>query len=301
MTQVHSLGIAAMLLLSTAAGAAPPPACQDTTPHKVQMVPVAPGVNLEVLDWGGSGETMVLLTGLGDNAHVYDDFAYQWTPFFHVIGITRRGSPPSSIPPDGYDVPTRVADDLAVFDALGIDRAIIVGHSLAGSELSGLGETHADRVDKLVYLDAVDLAERDEVTGPPGPDQVDDPADLKSIWAYQAASARNENIRKPIQEVCLTVQFDSNGAIVASSAPSFVRTALLAGVAAVPPVNWAAIAAPRLGIFAQYTLNAKLPWYWYLSSDQQALFDEQFPLVMQWQTDTIQKCGGAGFLDSGIS
>ena len=43
------------------------------------MVEVAPGVELEVIDWGGSGPPMVLLTGLGDNAHVYDQFAFQFT------------------------------------------------------------------------------------------------------------------------------------------------------------------------------------------------------------------------------
>ena len=67
-----------------------------------------------MLDWGGSGEAMVLLTGGGDNAHVYDQFAFQFTYYFHVIGITRRGYLPSSQPENGYDVPTRAADDIAV-------------------------------------------------------------------------------------------------------------------------------------------------------------------------------------------
>ena len=69
------------------------------------MVKVAPGVELEVLDWGGTGKAMVLLTGGGDNAHVYDQFAFQFTDYFHVIGITRRGYLPSSQPRNGYDVP----------------------------------------------------------------------------------------------------------------------------------------------------------------------------------------------------
>jgi len=47
-----------------AAGAGAPTACIDTTPHKEQFVTVAPNVNLQVIDWGGAGETMVLLTGL---------------------------------------------------------------------------------------------------------------------------------------------------------------------------------------------------------------------------------------------
>jgi hypothetical protein len=91
-----------------------PAGCADTTPFKQQFVTVAPGVNLEVLDWGGSGEAMVLLTGLGDTAHVYDQFAFQFTDYFHVIGITRRGYPPSSISQYGYDISTRIADDVLI-------------------------------------------------------------------------------------------------------------------------------------------------------------------------------------------
>jgi hypothetical protein len=37
----------------------------------VQFVTVAPDVELEVLDWGGSGRVMVLLTGLGDNEAIF--------------------------------------------------------------------------------------------------------------------------------------------------------------------------------------------------------------------------------------
>ena len=53
-------------------GPGQPAACRDTTPHKVTFVKVEPGVRLEVLDWGGAHtpHTMVLLTGLGDNARL---------------------------------------------------------------------------------------------------------------------------------------------------------------------------------------------------------------------------------------
>src|ERR1700751_5261973 len=67
-----------------------PPACFDATPHKRSCVPVDKGVKLQVLDWGGADkpDAMVLLTGYGENAHVYDEFAYQFTDYFHVIGVT---------------------------------------------------------------------------------------------------------------------------------------------------------------------------------------------------------------------
>ena len=148
---------------------------------------------------------MVLLTGLGDNAHVYDQFAFQFTDYFRVIGITRRGFLPSSQPRNGYDVPTRAADDIAVLDALGIDKAVFVGHSLAGSELGGLGLKYRARVDKLVYLDAADLAERFRPSRrePPGAGPLFTEATLKSLWAFQAASARFTALREPDQSVCL--------------------------------------------------------------------------------------------------
>jgi hypothetical protein len=48
---------------------------QDPANHSVQMIGVDKDVKLEVLDWGGAGRPVVLLTGLGNADHVFDDFA----------------------------------------------------------------------------------------------------------------------------------------------------------------------------------------------------------------------------------
>jgi pimeloyl-ACP methyl ester carboxylesterase len=276
-----------------APGGPEPAACRDTTPHTVKFVKVEPGVRLEVLDWGGekNPRTMVLLTGLGDNAHVYDGFAYQFTDHFHVIGITRRGFVPSSQPDQGYDVPTRARDDIAVLDALGIQKATFVGHSLAGSELSKLGELYGHRVDRLVYLDAADLSQRFSPSRvePPGSDALFTSAALRSLDAYQAAAARYVALRKPDPSVCNNVQFDAHGAIVDSTTPDWVSARLLEGVTANPPTPWASIAAPRLGIFALFTLESRQPWYRYLSPAQQQAFDAAWPPIVDWHRDTVDK------------
>jgi non-heme chloroperoxidase len=70
----------------------------DSSPHKVQFVTVEEGVQLEVLDWGGSGWPLIFLAGAGDTAHRFDGFAPQFTAHHHVYGITRRGSGASSKP-----------------------------------------------------------------------------------------------------------------------------------------------------------------------------------------------------------
>ena len=63
----------------------------ESTPHTTQFVTVADGVKLEVLDWGGTGRPLVLLAGLGNDAHIFDKFAAKLASTYHVYGITRRG------------------------------------------------------------------------------------------------------------------------------------------------------------------------------------------------------------------
>ena len=111
-------------------------------------------MRLEVLDWGGSGKPLVLLTGSGNTAHVFDDFAGKLTSFAHVYGITRRGFGASSHPEFGY-TDQRLADDvLHVLDSLKLVDPVLVGHSMGGNELTTLGSEHPNRVAGLIYLDA---------------------------------------------------------------------------------------------------------------------------------------------------
>jgi len=236
----------------------------DTTPYKAErFVRVAPSVQLEVLDWGGSGEVMVLLTGSGDNAHVFDYFAFQFTNYFHVIGITRRGWLPSSQPKNGYDVETRAADDIKVLDALGIKQAVFVGHSIAGSELSKIAVKYPSYVDKLVYLDAADISERFTFPDVPDPFSLFTSADTRSLFSFQATYARLTGVREPIPATCLSYEFDKDGRVTDTSTPESIKAQLSAGVniPANPPTNWADIKVPRLGVFAPPTTESKIPWY----------------------------------------
>jgi non-heme chloroperoxidase len=127
---------------------------QGETALKTQFVEVQPDVKLEVLDWGGTGRNLVLLAGLGNTAHVFDSFGPKLAAHYHVIGITRRGFGHSSAPQTGYD-PRRLGDDVvAVMDALRIIDPVLVGHSIAGEELSAVSTYHPGRAAALIYLDA---------------------------------------------------------------------------------------------------------------------------------------------------
>jgi pimeloyl-ACP methyl ester carboxylesterase len=126
----------------------------DPSPHRERMVSVEETVKLEALDWGGSGPAVVLLAGAGNTAHVFDDFAPKLTDRYHVYGITRRGFGRSSAPTSGFLADSLGDDVLAVLDSLAIQRPVLIGHSIAGQELSSIGSRHPERVAGLVYLDA---------------------------------------------------------------------------------------------------------------------------------------------------
>jgi pimeloyl-ACP methyl ester carboxylesterase len=131
-----------------------------------RFVSVDSGVQLEVLDWGGSGRSVVLLAGLGGTAHDFDDFAPKLAVTCHVYGITRRGFGRSSTPFSGYDADTLGDDILKAIDSLRLRRPVLVGHSMAGEELSSIGSRHPEKISGLIYLDAgYDYAFYDESHG----------------------------------------------------------------------------------------------------------------------------------------
>ncbi|MFL5401760.1 MAG: alpha/beta fold hydrolase [Gemmatimonadales bacterium] len=112
-------------------------------------------IRLEVLDWGGQGPAVVLLAGLSESGRIYNDLAPRLTDRFRVIALTRRGHGASSHADSStYVLDTLVADIHAVMDSLQLKTASLIGHSIAGAEITRFAARWPDRVDKLVYLDA---------------------------------------------------------------------------------------------------------------------------------------------------
>lgn len=170
---------------------------------------VEPGVQLEVLDWGGAGRSIVLLAGFGHTAHIFDNIAPELrSATHHVYGITRRGFGFSSHPESGYTM-QRLADDvLAVVDTLRLERPVLVGHTIAGQEMSLLASQHRKRLGGLVYLDAADpdlparLKDRtlQKLTQAlPAPEPT--PADRESFGGLQAWYGRVFGVTPPESEL----------------------------------------------------------------------------------------------------
>ncbi len=250
-----------LLALILGCGSSPPKPTQawtpvverDATRHTARMVNVAPGVALEVLDFGGTGDPILLLAGLGNTAHVYDDFAPLLTAHHHIYAVTRRGFGASGAPETGYDLATRVADDVAVLDALGLARAIFIGHSIAGGELTRLAGFHPDRVTAVIYLDAAsdnaeveaELAKEPFPKEPPMP-----PADhlYDSLANIRAFVQGQLGIEWPVGELLANLTIDASGKITGETGRPDAGTRIISGLAR---VDFTKVSCPALALFAE--------------------------------------------------
>jgi pimeloyl-ACP methyl ester carboxylesterase len=216
----------------------------------VQKVEVAPGVALEVLDFGGAGPPLVFLAGFGNTGHVFDDLAPAFVDRHRVVAVTRRGFGASSWPEAGYDLATRVADDLAVLDALKLDRATLVGHSLAGDELTAMAVAHPQRVASLVYLDAAQdhsqvgalLESRPKVEEPQPPPEAN-----KSLQAFAAFFDHMLGVHVPEGEVLATMKTAADGSVAGERVSADAQTKILS---VLQPQDFASVRAPALVMIA---------------------------------------------------
>lgn len=125
----------------------------DKSPHKSDFVSVN-GIKLHYLDWGGEGEALLFLPGLGNTAYVFDSLARRFTDKFHVLALTRRGHGDSDYPETGYDLETLTEDVKQFLDTLKIEKVIFAGSSMAHVEICHFTALYPERVIKVVYLDA---------------------------------------------------------------------------------------------------------------------------------------------------
>jgi non-heme chloroperoxidase len=232
---------------------------KDPSPHVVKSVTVEKDVQLEVLDWGGSGSPLVLLAGLGDTAHVFDDVAPTLIARHRVLAITRRAHGRSSAPLTGYGFARLAEDVIRVIDTIGVSKPIVIGHSFAGEEMHVLGARYSEKIAGLVYVDAAfdrgdssdDEAYNAVARGLPsaaGPT----PADLASFTTLRAFLVKAQGSAGP--EAHLRARFLANpdGSVGASWAPDLpIRQEISKEMrAAYASYNPERIRVPALGIYA---------------------------------------------------
>ena len=224
-------------LLTLVIGATPANQAQS------QLIDVGDDVKVEVLDWGGVGPPVLLLPGSGNTAHIFEDFAPKLIARcqVHVYGITRRGYGLSSKPERGYSTPDLAEDDWRVIQALKLQKPVVIGHSMAGSEMTFLAQQHSSELAALVYLDAnadpmdypwsneefraLTMKAMKNAPGPPKRTAVDN----SSVEAYQAYQRRIGDAPFPAAEIRNMYVISPDGSIGNNRTPPYVGKEIDAG------------------------------------------------------------------------
>jgi len=112
------------------------------------------GLDLHLLEWSAQGVPLLLLHGFGNEAHIWDDFAPVVSPYYRTLALDHRGHGDSAWDAQArYDHETLVRDVEAVTAALGIQRLVVVAHSLGGRVATLFAGRHPERMAGLVLVD----------------------------------------------------------------------------------------------------------------------------------------------------
>jgi len=113
------------------------------------------GIRLRATRWPGTGPPVLLLHGLASQRRFWNlvvpGLLGAGGPA--VLALDQRGHGDSEQPDSGYDTATVVSDALTAMDAVGLSRAVVVGHSWGAGVALSLAADHPERALAVVAID----------------------------------------------------------------------------------------------------------------------------------------------------
>ena len=179
------------------------------------------GMRLHYQEWGSPARPLILmLHGFGVSGHMFDEFAERMQDDYHLIALDQRGHGYSEWAHDGdYSRDAFVSDLEGFRESLGIDRFILVGHSMGGLNSVAYTVQHPNRVRALVLVDVGPESAKEGVDNivrfTRGPDELEFEEFVEMAHRFNPRRSM-ENIRermrhrlKPSESGKYTWKFDS--------------------------------------------------------------------------------------------
>lgn len=128
------------------------PAATEAAPEGAD-VRLGTGVRIRYLERGNrAGRTVILIHGLCDSRFSYSRVIPGLAQAHRVFALDLRGHGESERPDTGYTPRALAADVVAFMDALGIERATLVGHSMGSFAAQQAAVAAPERVEGLVLI-----------------------------------------------------------------------------------------------------------------------------------------------------
>ena len=111
------------------------------------------GGDLRVARWGDSGPVILAIHGITATHMSWPYVARELQDEAQILAPDLRGRGGSREVSGPYGMKTHADDCIAILDQLGIDKAVVVGHSMGGFVAAVLALHYPDRVADLVLMD----------------------------------------------------------------------------------------------------------------------------------------------------
>jgi pimeloyl-ACP methyl ester carboxylesterase len=111
------------------------------------------GIQIQLAEWEGRGKTILCIHGITANCRCWDVMAEVLSPRHRILAMDLRGRGHSEAPASGYSIEHHCKDILAILDDLGVDNAVIMGHSLGAFIGLAFAAEYPDRVNRLILVD----------------------------------------------------------------------------------------------------------------------------------------------------
>jgi len=111
------------------------------------------GADINVAVWEGEGKTILCVHGITANCRSWDQMASTLTPRHKLIAMDLRGRGQSDKPPSGYSIDHHIRDITGLLDRMGLDKVVLMGHSLGAFISLAYGAECPERVDRIILVD----------------------------------------------------------------------------------------------------------------------------------------------------
>jgi len=111
------------------------------------------GVDIQLAEWEGKGKTILCVHGITANCRCWDVMAEALSPLHRVLAMDLRGRGLSEKPDTGYSLAHHINDIRGLLDDLGLERVVLMGHSLGAFISLAFGATFPERVDRIILVD----------------------------------------------------------------------------------------------------------------------------------------------------
>jgi pimeloyl-ACP methyl ester carboxylesterase len=165
---------------------------------ELRRVTLPSGVTLEVAE-RGRGPAVLFLHGITDSWRSFELLLPLLREDLHLVAPSQRGHGESDKPLGGYATEQLATDAAALLEALGVERATVVGHSMGSQVAQALAAAEPQRVERLVLIgsatsfDTPDLREFTRAL-----DELRDPVPTEVARDFQVST-----IHKPISDELL--------------------------------------------------------------------------------------------------